>query len=119
MDKAAWEQLLSAWATDAIALSEGPADPGPLSGLGSPGATETELLAAEARLGCCLPSSYREFLRCTNGLRQPLEFVPAGGGHFRPAGEIDWFRVQNREWIDAWAPNGIAIPDELYFVYGP
>src|SRR5215813_2337967 len=103
MDKAAWECLLSVWAAEAVKRAGIKPTAGPFSGLGLPGVAEAELFVAEARLGCRLPPSYREFLKCTNGLRQPLEFVPAGGGHFRPAGEIDWFRVQNREWIDAWA----------------
>jgi hypothetical protein len=119
MDKTAWEQLLSVWAAEAVARSEAEAGPEPFSGLGFPGADETALLAAEARLGCRLPPSYRAFLTCTNGLRQPLAFVPAGGGHFRSAEEIDWFRVQNQDWIDAFTANSVVTPDDLYFVYGP
>jgi hypothetical protein len=120
MDTIAWERLLSAWAADVAANGESPAPAGPLSGLGFPGATEKELQEAEARLGCRLPQSYREFLKCSNGLRQPSEFVAARGGDFWSAQEVDWFRVRNREWIDAWTSAGtVDIPDERYFVYGP
>ncbi len=119
MDKAAWERLLSVWTAEAVKRSGIKPTAGPLSGLGFPGAVEAELLAAEARLSCRLPPSYREFLKCTNGLRQPLAFVPARGGDFWSAQEIDWFRVRNQEWIDAWTGDTFVIPDELYFLYGP
>ena len=119
MDKAAWERLLSVWAAEAVKRAGIEPTAGPFSGLGSPGVAEAELLVAEARLGCRLPPSYREFLKCTNGLRQPLEFVPARGGDFWSAEGIDWFRVRNQEWIDAWTSDLFVIPDELYFVYGP
>jgi len=48
-----------------------------------------------------------------------LDFVPARGGDFWPAEEIDWFRVRNQEWIDARTGDSFVISDELYFVYGP
>jgi hypothetical protein len=61
-------------------------------------------------------------LNCTNGLRQPEDFVAARGGHFMPAQDIGWFQVRHREWIDAFvAPlsgAAIVVPDEVYFVYG-
>ena len=120
MDKAAWQRLLCVWAAEAVKRSGVKPAAGPLSGLGFPGAVEAELLAAEWRLGCRLPPSYREFLKCTNGLRQPSEFVPARGGDFWSAEELDWFRVRNQAWIDAWTTyDTFVIPDELYFVYGP
>jgi hypothetical protein len=118
MDKGAWGRLLSVWAAEAVKRSGVKPAAGLFSGLGFPGAVEADLLAAEARLGCRLPPSYREFLKCTNGLRQPFEFVPARGGDFWSAEEIDWFRVRNQEWIDAWTSDTFVIPDDLYFVYG-
>lgn len=120
MDKADWERLLSGWTADAVRRAEVDPTAGRFSGLGSPSAAEEALLAAEARLGCRLPPSYREFLKCTNGLRQPREYVPARGGNFCSSDEIDWFRVRNQDWIDAYMESATGtIPDELYFVYGP
>jgi len=119
MDKAAWERLLSVWAAEAVKRTGLKPAAGPFSGLGLPGVAEADLLVAEARLGCRLPPSYREFLKCTNGLRQPLDFVPARGGDFWPAEGSDWFRERNQEWIDAWTGDLFVISDELYFVYGP
>jgi hypothetical protein len=105
--------LLSVWTAEAVKRSGVKAAAGPLSGLGFPGAAEAELLVAKARLGCPLPPSYREFLKCTNGLRQPLEFVPVRGDDFWSVQEIDWFRVRNQEWINAWTGDEFVIPDEL------
>jgi hypothetical protein len=119
MDKAAWQRLLSVWAAEAVERPGVKPAAGPLSGLGFPGASDGELLVVEVRLDCQLPPSYREFLKCTNGLRQPLAFVPARGGDFWSAQEVDWFRVRNQEWIDAWTGDTFVIPDDVYFVYGP
>jgi hypothetical protein len=114
MDKAAWQRLLSVWAAEAVERPGVKPAAGPLSGLGFPGASDGELLVVEARLDCQLPPSYREFLKCTNGLRQPLAFVPARGGDFWSAQEVDWFRVRNQEWIDAWTGDTFVIPDDVY-----
>jgi hypothetical protein len=105
MDKAAWDRLLSVWAAEAVKRAGVKPTAGPFSGLGLPGVAEAELLVAEGRLGCRLPPSYREFLKCTNGLRQPLEFVAARGGDFWPAEEIERFRVRKEAWFFAnWGP---------------
>jgi hypothetical protein len=120
MDKAAWERLLSVWAADAVKRAEIEPTAGPFSGLGLPGVTAEGLLAAEARLGCQLPPSYREFLKCTNGLHQPRGYVAARGGNFWSAEEIDWFRMRNRDWIYAYMDSyADSTPDDRYFVYGP
>src|SRR5262245_63655392 len=115
MDKAAWERLLSVWAAEAVKRAGVKPAAGPFSGLGFPGAAGAELLVAEARLGCRLPPSYREVLSCTNGLRQPLQFVAARGGNFW-AEAIDWFSVRNQEWIDPWTGEACVIRDARYVV---
>ena len=51
------------------------------------------------------------------GLGQP-GLVAATGGDFWPAEEIDWFRVRNQSWIDAYAVHDFEVPDSQYFVYG-
>src|SRR4249919_1028370 len=66
--------------------------------LGEPGATETEINSAEQRLGVQLPPSYRAFLAEGNGFDHIGPFI------YRLYGteEIDWFRVRNQDWIDAY-----------------
>src|SRR4051794_24766989 len=110
MDRRAWSSLLSSWAAEAAERAGMPESPEPLSGLGFPGATEEALQQAEKRLGCSLPPSYREFLKCTNGLRQPHEALAASGGHFWSAQEIDWFRIRNSEWIAAYMSRPYEVP---------
>ena len=66
--------------------------------LGEPGATETEIIAAEQRLGVRLPPSYRAFLEETNGFDHIGYFIY----RLYSAAEIDWFRVRNQDWIDAY-----------------
>jgi len=119
MNSREWQALLEEWSAQAVKRAAAEVRPGPLSGLGAPGATEAELAAAEARLGRALPPSYRSFLACTNGLRQPMDFTPARGGHLWPADRIEWFRVRNADLIAAYSNVKLAIPDQLYFVYGP
>jgi len=117
-----WARLLEPWAAAVVARVEAEEEieiePGPLSGLGFPGATEAQLAAAEARLGCRLPPSYRAFLESTNGLRQADPCMAALGGHFWSAGEIEWLRVRDPEVIGIWMESSSPVPDEEYFVYG-
>jgi cell wall assembly regulator SMI1 len=66
--------------------------------LGEPCANEAEILAAEQRLGVRLPPSYRAFLEETNGFDHIGYFIY----RLYSAAEIDWFRVRNQDWIDAY-----------------
>ncbi|HYC31872.1 MAG TPA: SMI1/KNR4 family protein [Gemmatimonadales bacterium] len=66
--------------------------------LGSPGATEEQVAALEARLGTSLPPSYRSFLRTSNGFLQPNVLVP----RLLPIDEVDWFRAGHQDVIDSW-----------------
>lgn len=83
--------------------------------LGFPGATEEQIVTAETRLGIVLPSSYRTFLKVTNGwpaLPGPMRFYSTS--------EIDWFRAENQDWIDEWTTARKFLPlvtDEEYFIY--
>ena len=84
--------------------------------LGYPGASEEQITTAEARLGVTLPSSYREFLKFTNGLRPTSE----DGINFYSTEEINWFAVAEQNTIDEWIAafqEFEAITDEEYFVY--
>ncbi len=86
--------------------------------LGRPAATESDLSAAEVRLGITLPKTFREFLLIANGWIYPgndMDFP----GSLRSADEICWFRDEDMEWIEAWtSANGPSVPDDEYFVYG-
>lgn len=87
--------------------------------MGFDGATAQQLSALEARLGQRLPPSYRAFLMTSNGWRQSGSFVD----RLYSADEVDWFRVRNRQWINAFTLGGLAtvlgpsVPDGDYFVY--
>ena len=86
--------------------------------LGFEGASEAAIAGAEARLGTVLPPSYREFLATTNGWRNVGAFIERAW----PAEQVDWFRVRNQGWIDAYAGPmaGAGLPEsaEGSGVYG-
>jgi hypothetical protein len=102
---AEWKTFLGTWTREIAALeTKNPNTKRPIdsvNGLGFPGATDAQIAAAESRLGVRLPPSYSEFL-------WPVE-------------EIDWFRVRNAEWIEAYAVvdealsdrGGVSFTDEL------
>jgi len=66
--------------------------------LGEPGATEKEIASAEERLGALLPPSYRAFLAQANGFDHIGPFIY----RLYSSTEVDWFRVRNQDWIDAY-----------------
>ena len=113
-----WKILLSEWSAALLNSKHLHFEPSPQAienqWLGYPGATEEQIQQAEERLGTKLPPSYRSFLKVTNGWRQTTPFIYK----LWSAGEVDWFRVRNEDWIEAWAPDGSEVPDEEYFVYG-
>ena len=55
--------------------------------LGYPGATEEQISAAEARLGVTFPTSYREFIKASNGLYSTSEY----GIKFSSIEENQWY----------------------------
>ncbi|MFP4323487.1 MAG: SMI1/KNR4 family protein [Anaerolineales bacterium] len=81
--------------------------------LGYDGAEEAALSALEARLGCTLPPSYREFLKASDG------FLLPGPGVQRLYGTLDvrWFRDENQFQIDIWresvGPDDPPLEDDL------
>jgi len=89
--------------------------------LGFPGATEEQIVAAEARLGTTFPPSYRAFLKVTNGWRQ----LDSSIDKLWSVEDVEWFRTRNQDWIDLWTKGEAMmgelprISDEQYFVYGP
>jgi hypothetical protein len=107
MSAAEWRVFLANWTREIAARDKKNPNPAraidPVHGLGFAGANDDQLAATEARLAMKLPPSYSEFLRATNGLLQPYSYVAACGGDFWPAAGIDWFRVRNAEWIEAYS----------------
>ena len=76
--------------------------------LGEPGATQEEIGLAEKRLGARLPSSYRAFLAESNGFQDIGPFIHK----LYSSAEIDWFRVRNQDWIDAYQSGRDISPEE-------
>ncbi|MFJ2740623.1 SMI1/KNR4 family protein [Streptomyces sp. NPDC087440] len=73
-----WRRFLVRWSEEwADVQEEGqPAEDGrPHAWLGGEPASEADLTAMEARLGCAMPPSYREFLRVSDGWRHAGGFV--------------------------------------------
>ena len=120
-----WRPFLETWSQELIeagAHPDLPAEAVESGWLGFPGATEEQLARAETRLRITLPRSYRDFLKVSNGWQQ------TGTSIWRvwSTEEIDWFRVRNREWIDAYVSpftfaelnEEFVLTDEEYLVYG-
>ena len=76
--------------------------------LGESGATEEEIAFAEQRIGVRLPPSYRAFLGVSNGFQDIGAFIY----RLLNAAEIDWFRVRNQDWIDAYQVGPDVSPEE-------
>ncbi len=127
MEAREWKEVIVEWsklisAQTALDDFDGRRPFDPVHGYGQEGASESAIKTAEARLGTTLPPSYREFLKATNGLQQPIESLPTTGGDFWAVEDIDWFRVRNADWIKAWRQEENEdddVPDEEYLDYGP
>lgn len=76
--------------------------------LGEPGAAVDEISSAEQRLGMRLPPSYRAFLALSNGFNDVGPFIY----RLYKAAEIEWFRVRNQDWIDAYQTGEVISPEE-------
>src|ERR1041385_5393596 len=81
--------------------------------LGFPPATKDEVQKLEQRLGVGLPPSYKSFLWTTNGWRRTTSFID----RIRPADEVDWFRVENENWMEAYSQDGSPLKDSEYYIY--
>jgi hypothetical protein len=87
--------------------------------LGFPGATESQIAAAESRIGRSLPPSYREFLKVTNGWRTTGNCCVQ---QWWSTEDIGWHYPRHPYEADGWMEgeqrSGGPILDEVYFVYG-
>lgn len=130
MDSFDWEKFLRRWNQEIIesiapnlSMLNSASD-----WLGYPGATENQIIQAEARLGIALPASYRSFLKVSNGWQRTTPFI----SKLWSTQEINWFSVRHQDWIDEWLKNPkyltgesyngnlspSSIPNEDYFTYG-
>jgi hypothetical protein len=119
-----WRPFLQTWGEELIeagASPDLPADALESGWLGFAGATEEQLALLETRLGVALPPSYRGFLEVSNGWRHTGTSIE----RIWSTEEVDWFRVRNQGWIDAYvspfadvASSGPALTDDEYLVYG-
>jgi hypothetical protein len=97
-----WRELLEGVSADILEAGEFEEDVSAeaVAGqwLGSEGASEQALAAAESRLGVELPPSYRSFLSTTDGFG-PIGFFVR---RLRPVGELVWLRDEDPELIAIW-----------------
>lgn len=118
-----WKNHIKEWSRKQIeCLSESEKEELPSeilesSYLGCPGATEEQIIAAEARLGVTFPPSYRQFLTISNGLHSPSNY--GFDFTFYPTEEIDWYVLTAPEFVDEIREIWLEpATDEEYFVYG-
>jgi hypothetical protein len=116
-----WRRFLQDFSRDMLADTQVarslPQDVVASGWLGFAGAPEDQIREAEQRLGRRLPPSYRSFLGVSNGWRNLGAFID----QLWPVDQVDWFRVRNQEWIDAYTgPYAGLDPlsDDEYFTYG-
>ncbi len=111
-----WHEFLAQWSKDLWAsglakqIVPPPASP---DWLGFPPATYDEIGDLENRLGLTLPPSYRAFLKVSNGWQRTNFFI----SHIRPTSGVDWFRVENENWVDIFSEQGDDHEDAKYFQY--
>jgi SMI1 / KNR4 family (SUKH-1) len=109
MDREAWWPFLKRWSQEWITAHD-PSRDAPLEAgvlrdawLGFAPASDAEIAAAEARLGCSLPPSLREFLLVTNGWRHAGNFLHRLAG----TTELAWLRdTDDDHWIQAYSVIG-------------
>ena len=101
-DDYGWRELLERVSADIVDAGEFEeelsADAVAQRWLGTDGASEETLAAAESRLGVRLPPTYRAFLSTTNGFGPVGFFVR----RLRPAEELVWLRDEDPELIAIW-----------------
>ena len=123
MEAPSWRELLTRWNSDLLSdpeLTDSLPSKAVASGwLGSPGATEEQITAAEMRLGASLPPSYREFLKVSNGWLRTGQFIYRIWG----VEDTQWFNVRNGDFLNMLERadkylGKMEVNDEDYFTYG-
>lgn len=79
------------------------------------GASDEQIISVEKRLGITLPSSYKNFLKTTNGM-----ILPDFPFDLLPVEDIGLFMDLKPDWlqIDINDQDRVDIPDDLYYIYG-
>lgn len=116
MNQINWRPFLTRWSRELMAsdlAARVRPDPQSPEWLGFDPAGEQDLTNLESRLGMVVPPSYRSFMLVTNGWRRTTFAID----RVRPAAEVGWFRVENEQWVDAYAECGSDLPDEEYYDY--
>jgi hypothetical protein len=111
-----WKPFLTNWSKQLLQSDlRARIDPPPKSKgwLGFPRATKQQIMDLEQRLGLALPPSYRSFLQTTNGFLRTTPFID----RIRPPEEVDWFKTENEQTIEAYSQNDSDLKDEDYFDY--
>lgn len=111
-----WKPVLAAWSRELMATDlSARVDPQPESEdwLGFKPAADSDIAALEARLGLMLPPSYKSFLLTTNGWRVTTPFIY----RIRPASEVEWFRIENEQWVELYQESGSDEDDDEYYRY--
>jgi hypothetical protein len=107
VEREAWRPFLARWSGEWLVVDEErrPAFDDEVvrsRWLGFPPAAPEDVAAAEARLGCTLPPSLRDFLLVTNGWRQTNGFIDELAG----TSELAWLRdTSDAHWIEAYGSN--------------
>ena len=123
MEAPSWRELLTRWNSDLLSdpeLTDSLPSEAVASGwLGSPGATEEQITAAEMRLGAPLPPSYREFLKVSNGWLRTGQFIY----RIWRVEDTQWFNVRNGDFLNMLERadkylGKMEVNDEDYFTYG-
>src|SRR5687768_356388 len=111
-----WKSFLTRWSKDLMKTElAARLDPAPQSPdwLGYPPATPDEIEALEHRLGLRMPPSYKAFLMTSNGWRRTTTFI----GRLRNTTDVNWFRIENENWVEAYSQVDFEIDDEEYYDY--
>lgn len=82
--------------------------------LGFSPATSKDIEELEDRLGVLLPPSYKAFLQTSNGWSRTTAFI----GRIRPTQEVNWFQIENEQWVEAYSQVGLTSADKEYYDYG-
>lgn len=99
MEREAWKPFLKRWSEEWLAVHDVEPrsafeEPVTDDWLGFPPASAEQVAAAEERLGCVLPPSFREFLLVTDGWRDAGSFV----SQLRGTGDLGWLRDLDPMW---------------------
>lgn len=111
-----WKHFLTTWSTQLMQSSlaaKVDLRSGSIDWLGFKPATRREIRDLERRLGVTLPPSYKDFLQVSNGWLRTTSFI----GRIRPADEVDWFHVENKQWVEVCSESGSEKPDDEYYAY--